>query len=211
MSHEQIADRLLASQSRVSLERIRKGTFDQHEGRRLQDAAATISRSPFIVDDAPSRNMTELAAIARRQHRTHKLAAIAVDYIGLVDPDNPRDPRQEQVAKVSRRLKSLARELHLPVIALSQLNRATEDNANKRPRLSNLRESGAIEQDADVVMFVHREGYYNRDAKPQADGEPAEIIVEKRRNGPTDTANVLWFRHLARFDNAAPDWQEWTG
>jgi replicative DNA helicase len=199
MSSASIADRILASQSRIDLKRIAEGTFSRDEGRALQDMAARISQAPLIVDDAPCRTLAEIGAIARRVNRKRKLAALAIDYLQLIEPDNPKDTRQEQVAKLSRRVKSLARELQTPVICLSQLNRATEEG-DKRPRLSNLRESGAIEQDADVVAFVHRPGYYELRQGPAPVGENAEIIVAKQRNGPTETTNLNWFGRIVRFD-----------
>ena len=129
-----------------------------------------------------------------------------VDYLQLIQPDNSSDPRQEQVAKMARRLKGLARELKVPILCLSQLNRQTESSGDHRPKLSHLRESGAIEQDADVVMFVHRESYYKKGTPEEAETEKdAVIIIEKQRNGPTGDVELLWERDFTRFSDRAPE------
>jgi replicative DNA helicase len=146
--------------------------------------------------------MTEIAAAARRLKRKHRLGLVIIDYLQLIEPDNPRDPRQEQVAKIARRLKALARELKLPVLCLAQLNRQAEVTKESRPRLSHLRESGAIEQDADVVMFVHREGYYQTNEEDRAGmAHEADLIVAKQRNGPTGDVKLVWQAEYTRFDN----------
>jgi replicative DNA helicase len=135
---------------------------------------------------------------------------IVVDYLQLIDPDNPRDPRQEQVSKISRRLKGLARELAVPILCLGQLNRQVESTSSNKPQLSHLRESGAIEQDADVVMFVHREEYYmtNEEDREQVRGQ-AELLIRKQRNGPTGDVKLTWNHEFTRFDNyAAPAYAE---
>src|SRR5690606_18773343 len=157
-------------------------------------------------DDSPSRTVSEIAAAARRiLRRSGSLNLIVIDYLQLIEPDNSRDPRQEQVAKIARRLKGLARELQTPVLCLSQLNRQAEDSKDHRPRLSHLRESGAIEQDADVVMFVHREEYYHRgEEKAQYAGQ-AEIIIAKQRNGPIGEVPLTWEGDFTRFLDRAPD------
>src|SRR6185436_6911910 len=160
MSALELGDRLLCSRARVNSHRLRNGQLTQEESRRLIETAADVSRAPLFIDDSPSRNMTEIAATARRLKRQDSLSLIVIDYLQLIEPDNPRDPRQEQVARISRRLKGLARELSVPVLCLAQLNRQVEASRESRPQLSHLRESGAIEQDADVVMFVHREEFY---------------------------------------------------
>jgi replicative DNA helicase len=138
------------------------------------------------------------------------LGLIVIDYLGLIEPDNPSDPRQEQVAKIARRLKGLARELKVPVLCLSQLNRAAEATKDNRPRLSHLRESGAIEQDADVVMFVHREEYYHKREEAEEKGivGQAEIIIAKQRNGPVGDVKLAWFGEFTRFDNFAENMPE---
>ena len=130
---------------------------------------------------------------------------IVIDYLQLIEPDNPRDPRQEQVAKIARRLKGMARELDVPMLCLSQLNRQAEDSKDHRPKLSHLRESGAIEQDADVVMFVHREEYYHRGEDRSQYAGQAEIIIAKQRNGPVGDVKLTWEADYTRFSNRAPD------
>ena len=157
-------------------------------GEKLVEASAKLSKAPLFVDDTPSRTVTEIAACARRLKRKHNLGLVVIDYLQLIQPDDPRDPRQEQVAKMARRLKILARELKIPVLCLAQLNRQAEaGKEGHRPRLSHLRESGAIEQDADVVMFIHREEYYQDREEAQQAGTAgvADLIVAKQRNGPT--------------------------
>ncbi|MFV2069282.1 MAG: DnaB-like helicase C-terminal domain-containing protein, partial [Pirellulales bacterium] len=167
--------------------------------------AAEISQSPLFVDDSPSRTMTEIAANARRLKRKGSLGLVVIDYLQLIEPDNSSDPRQEQVAKIARRLKGLARELDVPVLCLAQLNRQAEVSKDNKPRLSHLRESGAIEQDADVVVFVHREEYYqtNEEDRQRVRGE-AELIISKQRNGPTGDLKLTWLHEFTRFEDAAP-------
>jgi replicative DNA helicase len=147
--------------------------------------------------------MTEISAGARRLKRKAGLGLVIIDYLQLVEPDNLKDQRQEQVARIARRLKGLARELKIPVLCLAQLNRQTEVSKENKPRLSHLRESGAIEQDADVVMFVHREEYYqtNEEDKARVAGQ-AEIMVAKQRNGPTGEIKLSWRKDFTRFVNA---------
>ena len=166
-----------------------------------------LSQCGLYVDDSPSRTISEIAAAARRiLRREGELGLIVIDYLQLIEPDNPRDPRQEQVSKIARRLKGIARELKVPVLCLSQLNRQVEDSKDNRPKLSHLRESGSIEQDADVVMFVHREEYFHRnpDEREQYAGQ-AKIIVEKQRNGPTGDVDLVWKRDFTRFEDRAPE------
>jgi replicative DNA helicase len=210
MSAIELGDRLLCSFARVNGNRLRNGTITHEERRKLVNAAAQISQAPLFIDDAPSRTMTEIAANARRLKRRSGLGVVIVDYLQLIDPDNPRDPRQEQVAKISRRLKGLARELDVPVLCLAQLNRQVESTHSNKPQLSHLRESGAIEQDADVVMFVHREEYYmtNEEDREQVRGQ-ADLLIRKQRNGPTGDVKLTWSHEFTRFDNyAAPAFAE---
>ncbi len=206
MSGIELADRMLCSLSRVNGHKLRAGTISQDDRNRLVQKANEISKSPLYVDDSPSRTVSEIAAAARRiQRRLGGLNLIVIDYLQLIEPDNSRDPRQEQVAKIARRLKGLAREMKVPVLCLSQLNRQAEDSKDHRPRLSHLRESGAIEQDADVVMFVHREEYYHRgEEKAQYAGQ-AEIIIAKQRNGPVGEVPLTWEADYTRFLDRAPD------
>ncbi len=198
----ELADRLLCSAAQVNGHRLRNGTISQEDRRRLVQKSAEISSSPLYIDDTPGRTLTEIAAVARRLKRKQGLSLIVIDYLQLIEPDNPRDPRQEQVAKIARRLKTMSRELDVPVLCLAQLNRQAEVSRDNRPRLNHLRESGAIEQDADVVMFVHREEYYQTtdEDRERVKGQ-AEIIIAKQRNGPIGDIKLLWQHDFTRFVN----------
>jgi len=201
----ELGDRVLCSVAKVNGHRMRNGTLSQDDRRRLVEKAGVISSAPLYVDDSPNRTVTEIAATARRLKRKHGLSLIVLDYLQLVEPDNSKDPRQEQVAKITRRLKLMARELQVPVLCLAQLNRQAEmGKEGNRPKLSHLRESGAIEQDADVVMFIHREEYYrqNEEERQQVSGQ-AEVIVAKQRNGPVDDVKLTWLKDFMRFENSA--------
>jgi replicative DNA helicase len=206
MSAIELADRLLCSYARVNGHQLRNGTISKEDRMRLVEKASEISAAPLFVDDAPSRTVTEIAAAARRIARKEaRLGLIVIDYLQLIEPDNNRDPRQEQVARMTRRLKGLAREMQVPIICLAQLNRQTEASKDNIPRLSHLRESGAIEQDADVVMFVHREEYYHRGEEAQQFAGIAQIICAKQRNGPVGDVDLIWQRDFTRFENKAPE------
>jgi replicative DNA helicase len=202
MASLELADRLLCSASQVNGHRLRNGTISQEDRRRLVQKSAEISTAPLFIDDTPSRTLTEIAAVARRLKRKQGLSLVVIDYLQLIEPDNPRDPRQEQVAKIARRLKTMSRELDIPVLCLAQLNRQAEVSRDNRPRLNHLRESGAIEQDADVVMFVHREEYYqsNDEDRERVKGQ-AEIVIAKQRNGPIGDIKLLWQHDYTRFVN----------
>jgi replicative DNA helicase len=197
---------MMCSMSKVNMQRVRNGTLSREDRLRIVEQAAVLSQSPMFVDDASSRTMAEIAAGARRiKRREGSLGLVVVDYLQLIEPDYSKDVRQEQVAKIARRLKGLAKDLDCPVLCVAQLNRQAEDAKDHRPRLSHLRESGAIEQDADVVLFVHREEYYLRgQAKDEWAGR-AEIIIGKQRNGPVGEVELRWEKEYARFQNLAPD------
>jgi replicative DNA helicase len=212
MSALELGDRLLCSRARVNSHRLRNGTISAEDSHRLVQTAAEISRARLFIDDSPSRNMTEIAATARRLGRQKMLDLIIIDYLQLIEPDNPKDPRQEQVARISRRLKGLARELKVPVLCLAQLNRQVEATRDNRPQLSHLRESGAIEQDADVVAFVHREEFYqtNDEDRERVKGQ-ADLMVRKQRNGPTGDIKLTWLHEFTRFENwQQPEYEEFT-
>ena len=200
MSALELGDRLLCSVAEVNGHRLRNGTVTSEERRKLVQSAAEVSQAPLFIDDSPSRTLTEIAANARRLKRREGLGLVVIDYLQLIEPDNPRDPRQEQVAKIARRLKGLARELDTPVLCLAQLNRQVEATRDNKPQLSHLRESGAIEQDADVVMFVHREEYFqnNEEDREQYRGE-ADLLIRKQRNGPTGDVKLAWIHEFTRF------------
>ncbi|MCL2624902.1 MAG: replicative DNA helicase, partial [Planctomycetaceae bacterium] len=212
MARVELAQRLLCSRGRVDAHKVRAGYMSSTDYQALVKASGELSGAPLYIDDSPSRTITEIAAVARRLKRKEDLGLIVIDYLGLIEPDNPFDPRQEQVSKIARRLKGLARELNVPVLCLSQLNRAAEATKDNRPRLSHLRESGAIEQDADVVMFVHREEYYHKrdDAEEMGVRGQAEIIIAKQRNGPVGEVKLAWFAEFTRFDNLATGYDEYT-
>ncbi len=206
MASVELADRLLCSAAQVDGHRLRNGTLSNADKLRLVEKAGEISQAPLFVDDSPSRTVSEIAAAARRiKRREGGLGLIAIDYLQLIEPDNPDDSRQEQVARIARRLKGLAREAEVPVLCLAQLNRQAEDTRDHRPRLSHLRESGAIEQDADVVMFVHREEYYLRGEEQKEHEGLAEIIIAKQRNGPVGEVELRWEKKYTRFQNLAPE------
>jgi replicative DNA helicase len=203
MASLELADRLLCSAAQVNGHRLRNGTISQEDRRRLVQKSSESGAAPLFIDDTPSRTLTEIAAVARRLKRKQGgLSLIVIDYLQLIEPDNPRDPRQEQVARIARRLKGMSRELEIPVLCLAQLNRQAEVSRDNRPRLNHLRESGAIEQDADVVMFVHREEYYqtNDEDRERVRGQ-AEIIIAKQRNGPIGDVKLLWQHDFTRFVN----------
>ncbi len=206
MSGIELADRMLCSLARVNGHRLRNGTISSDDRERLIRKANEISQAPLFVDDSPSRTVSEIAAAARRiKRRQGELGMIVIDYLQLIEPDNSKDPRQEQVAKIARRLKGIARELSVPLLCLSQLNRQAEDSKDHRPKLSHLRESGAIEQDADVVMFVHREEYYHRGEDRSQYAGQAEIIISKQRNGPIGDVELTWEAEFTRFSDRAAD------
>lgn len=207
MAAIELIERMLCSVARVDSRRLKNGSVSKDDRDRLKAKASELSNVPLFLDDSPSRTVAEIASTARRiKRRQEGLGLIVVDYLQLIEPDRSTDPRQEQVAKIARRLKALARELQCPVLCLSQLNRQAEDSRDHRPRLSHLRESGAIEQDADVVMFVHREEYYLRgDAREEVAGQ-AQIILEKQRNGPAGVdIELSWIKEYTRFEDRAPD------
>jgi replicative DNA helicase len=211
MNSIELVDRLLCSIARVNGSRMRVGTITHEEQQRLIKNAAEVSVAPLYIDDSPSRTVSEIAAVARRiskmenQKTGKKLGLIVIDYLQLIEPDNSKDPRQEQVAKIARRLKMLAREQNVPVLCLSQLNRQAEDSKDHRPRLSHLRESGAIEQDADVVMFIHREEYYHKPDKAVEFAGQAQVIIAKQRNGPIGDVDLVWEKNFTRFLNKAAE------
>ncbi len=199
----ELAERLLCCQARVDSYSIRRGHLNTDQMDKLFHAADLLSRAKLFIDDTPGQNMLRINANARRLKRRHDLGLIIVDYLQLIDPDDRRESRQEQVAVISRRLKFLARELKIPVIALAQLNRGPEDRTDKEPRLSDLRESGAIEQDADTVMMLYREDYHQGGASPLI--PEVKVIIGKQRNGPTGDAKLSFDKKYMRFENHSPE------
>ncbi|MCH2571692.1 MAG: replicative DNA helicase [Planctomycetes bacterium] len=193
----ELAERLLCARAEVDGHKLRNGYTSREDRRKLVDVSGVLSQAPLFIDDTPGRDIMQLAAIARRLKRRHDIRLIIVDYLQLIEPDNKRDPRQEQIATVTRRLKHIARELSVPVIVLAQLNRAVEMREGHRPRLADLRESGAIEQDADLVMFLHRPEVYDAQDSPGL----AELIIAKQRNGPTGTVRLTFRQNLMKFED----------
>ncbi len=196
-SRLELAERMLCSQARVDSHRLRKGTLTGEDMEKLIDAGGILRAAKLFIDDTPSQGMLRIAANARRLKRQHDIKLIVIDYLQLIEPDNRRDPRQEQVAQISRRLKFLARELEIPVIALAQVNRSSEDRQDHRPRLSDLRESGSIEQDADTVLMLHRPDRY----EPGQHEGVIEIIIAKQRNGPTGEVTLAYIKQHMRYED----------
>ncbi|MCE5195232.1 MAG: replicative DNA helicase [Nitrospiraceae bacterium] len=198
MSKEQLAMRMLCSEAMVDSNRVRKGFIKKDEWSQLTNAAGKLSEAPIFIDDSSNINVLEMRAKARRLKMEYKaLSLIVVDYLQLMRGTGWSErSREQEISEISRSLKALAKELDVPVIALSQLNRGVEQRQIKKPNLSDLRESGAIEQDADVIIFLYRDEFYNKETM---DKGKAEIIVAKQRNGPTDTINLTFFPHFTRF------------
>ncbi|MFP7571441.1 replicative DNA helicase [Marivita sp. S2033] len=223
MSAEQLAARILSEASEVPSEQIRRGDMTEAEFRRFVDAAKSLEACPLYIDDTPALPISQLAARARRLKRTHGLDVLMVDYLQLVRPATAKDSRVNEVSEITQGLKAIAKELDIPVIALSQLSRQVENREDKRPQLSDLRESGSIEQDADVVMFVFREEYYKEREKPgdhelekmaawQDEMERlhgrAEVVIGKQRHGPIGTIELSFEGRFTRFGNLIKPWQQ---
>ncbi len=203
MSMDQLMQRLLCSEGRVNLSDLRRNMLTDDDWSGLMEGANRLSQAKIFIDDTPALSIGDLRARARRLHREHKIGFVLVDYLQLMRSSRKVDSRELEISEISRGLKSLAKELNIPVIALSQLNRKVEERSDKRPMLSDLRESGAIEQDADLIMFIYRQEMYNKtDDKPKV--EPAELIIGKHRNGQTGTASLIYVPGFTRFEEAAP-------
>jgi replicative DNA helicase len=198
-SRIELAERLLCCQARVDSHRLRKGHLGSDDMNKLIEAGDQLRQAKLFIDDTPGQGMLRIAANARRLKLRHQIKLVVIDYLQLIDPDNRRDSRQEQVSHISRRLKFLARELQIPVIALAQVNRSSEDRQDHRPRLADLRESGAIEQDADTVMLLHRPELH----EPGQHEGILEIIIGKQRNGPTGEVTLTYLKQYMRFENFA--------
>lgn len=199
MSKEQLVNRMFSLESGVDAQALRTGNMSDADWEKLIAGAGVIGNSKLIIDDTPGISISELRSKCRKYKLESDLKLIIIDYLQLMSGSGrSSDSRQQEISDISRSLKALARELSVPVIALSQLSRAVEQRPDHRPMLSDLRESGAIEQDADVVMFLYREGYYNRDLS-EAEQRVAEVIIAKQRNGPIGTVNLLWIPELTKF------------
>ncbi len=198
MSKEQLVNRMFSLESSVDAQKLRTGQLNDQEWERLIESAGTIGKSHLIIDDTPGISIAELRSKCRKYKLEHNLAIIMIDYLQLMSGSGKSDSRQQEISDISRSLKSIARELSVPVIALSQLSRAVEQRPDHRPMLSDLRESGAIEQDADVVMFIYRDDYYNHDTDKKG---VSEIIIAKQRNGPIGTVELAWLPEYTKFAN----------
>ena len=203
MSSQQLVNRLFALESRVDSQKIRTGNLEDEDWSKLIEGAGVVGKSNLIIDDTPGISISELRSKCRKMKLEHGLDIIIIDYLQLMTGSvRGGDSRQQEISEISRALKGIARELNVPVVALSQLSRAVEKRDDKRPMLSDLRESGAIEQDADVVMFIYRDDYYHKDTENK---NMAEIIIAKQRNGPIGTVNLVWMPEYTRFVNAKKD------
>lgn len=199
MSKEQLVNRLFSLESRVDAQALRTGNLSDADWEKLIEGAGTIGNSELIIDDTPGISISEMRSKCRKYKLEHDLKLIIIDYLQLMSGSGKStDSRQQEISDISRSLKALARELSVPVIALSQLSRAVEQRPDHRPMLSDLRESGAIEQDADVVMFIYRDDYYNHDSEMKG---ISEIIIAKQRNGPIGTVNLVWLPQYTKFAN----------
>lgn len=200
MSKEQLVNRMLSMESRVDSQTLRTGNLSDNDWDQLVESSGIIANSRLIIDDTPGISIGELRSKCRRYKLEHDLKVVIIDYLQLMSGNGGKnsDNRQQEISEISRSLKALARELNVPVIALSQLSRACESRQDHRPMLSDLRESGAIEQDADVVMFIYRDEYYNKDTEAK---NIAEIIIAKQRNGPIGTVELVWLPDYTKFGN----------
>ena len=198
MSKEQLVNRMFSMESSVDSQKLRTGQMNDQEWEKLIESAGVIGRSSLIIDDTPGIGIAELRSKCRKYKLEHNLSMILIDYLQLMTGNGKTESRQQEISEISRSLKAVARELSVPVIAFSQLSRAVEQRPDHRPILSDLRESGAIEQDADVVMFIYRDDYYNHDSEKKG---IAEIIIAKQRNGPIGTVELAWLPEYQRFMN----------
>ena len=198
MSKEQLVNRMFSLESSVDAQKLRTGQLNDQEWERLIESAGVIGRSNLMIDDTPGISISELRSKCRKMKLEKGLSMIIIDYLQLMSGSGRSDSRQQEISDISRSLKAVARELSVPVLALSQLSRAVEQRPDHRPMLSDLRESGAIEQDADVVMFIYRDDYYNHDTEKKG---VSEIIIAKQRNGPIGTVELAWLPEYTKFAN----------
>jgi replicative DNA helicase len=199
MARVELAERLLCCQARVDSHRLRKGALGGEDMDKLIAAGGVLRKAKLFIDDSPAQNMLRIHANARRLKAKAGIRLVIIDYLQLIEPENRRDPRQEQVAQVSRRLKFMAKDLEIPVMALAQVNRGSEDRQDHRPRLADLRESGSIEQDADTVLMLHRPEMY----EPGQHEGTVEVVIAKQRNGPTGEITLTFLKQFMRFENFA--------
>ena len=204
MSKEQLAMRMLCSEARVDSSKLRGGSFSQEDWEQLTYAASILSESPIFIDDSPAQSALQIRAKCRRLHKMHNIGLVIIDYLQLMRTNERAERRDLAIGEISSSMKALAKELNLPVIALSQLNRKLEERGDKRPILSDLRESGNLEQDADLVIFIYRDEVYNKDETNPNKGL-AEILLRKQRNGPTGEVVLRFNGAYTRFDDLAPE------
>jgi replicative DNA helicase len=202
MSKEQLGMRMLCSMSKVDSQRMRTGHLRDQDWPKLVRAVGYLGESPIFIDDTPSISVLEMRAKTRRLKSEHNIGLVVVDYLQLMRGKTSSDSREQEISDISRSLKAMAKELKIPVMALSQLNRGVESRTDKRPQLSDLRESGAIEQDADVICFIYRDQVYNK-APDNPNRGIAEIIIGKQRNGPTGTVKLTFLDTITTFENLA--------
>jgi replicative DNA helicase len=207
MSNQQLVERLLTAEARVDSHLVRTGMLPKPEWKKLSRAAGPLSEAQIYIDDSAGLNIMELRAKARQLKVEKEIDILFVDYIQLLSAPSKSESRQQEISYISRSLKALAKELEIPVIALSQLSRAVESRSDHRPIMSDLRESGAIEQDADIIMFIFREYVYSKDDEDFGRGE---VIIAKHRNGPTGVVNVSFIDKYARFENLTEAHQEYV-
>ncbi|MGC9454914.1 MAG: replicative DNA helicase [Phycisphaerae bacterium] len=203
MSKQQVAQRLLGAHARFDLKRMRRGTISAEDWTELQTAADALAQAPIFIDDSAMLTSLQLRAKARRLKAQHDIRCVFVDYLQLMTYTGRADSRQEQIADISRNIKALARELEIPVVCAAQLNRQPADRPSHRPRMSDLRESGSIEQDADVIMLLHNEDYYHKGDESYTPTGTTELIVEKQRNGPVGIVKLVFRPEITRFESAA--------
>lgn len=202
MSKEQLSMRMLCSEARIDSSRLRSGFFTREDWEHLTDAASTLTQAPIYIDDSPDITAMSIRAKSRRLKMDKNIGLVIIDYLQLMRGSAFAERRDLEISEISRSLKALAKEINLPVIALSQLNRKLEERSDKRPQLADLRESGALEQDSDIVAFIYRDEVYNRDESNPAKGK-AEIIIAKQRNGPTGVVPLSFLNTYTRFENMA--------
>ena len=206
-SKTELAERFLCQFSKVDGHKVRKGQLDKFERDQLLEAASELGKMPIYIDDVPGRTISQIGAFARRMKRQYEIGGMIIDYLQLIEAEDKNMPREQQIATITRRLKFIAKDLQIPVIALAQVNRGVEQRDDKRPKLSDLRESGAIEQDADVVLFLHREEVYDPSEENRG---LADLIVAKNRSGPIGIAPLTWLKETMRFADRA-QLQDYSG
>ncbi len=210
MPAEQVATRILAANSGVEIQKLRTGQLNDEDWSKVNEATQRLKQMNFFIDDTPGIKVSEMYAKARKLAQDEGLYMIVVDYIQLIQATGKSDSRQQEVSEISRRLKAMARELNVPLIALSQLSRSVEARQDKRPMLSDLRESGALEQDADLVLFLYRDAYYNRDENDNSNREDVELLIAKHRNGPTGKVLLAFQKEINAFYGIANAGEENT-